>query len=212
MGLRILWTVFCILQDSKLDQQKFPSFRNPFYEARKVKHILLQGNSFCFTKTWRGWCSTTSYIRTATLSWVSDTIVYFTAAMCTRECTRASVIRKVTLQKFLHTIRNSKFSFRFSHLKHSWRQRVLSVSKCKYYTSKIKYFEKKKTKTIFQAPSWRNKLEWSLGKNPYYHSLRLILKYGFELAKLTRLSRDGIRRWNKTNSYNCFKRSFIEKE
>lgn len=33
--------------------------------------------------------------------------------------TRASVIRKVTLKKFLHTIRNSKFSFRFSHLKHS---------------------------------------------------------------------------------------------
>lgn len=85
MGLRILWTVFCILQDSKYHQQKFPSFRNPFYEARKVKHILLQGNSFCFTTTWRGWRSTTS--RPATLSWVSDTIVYFTSATCTRECT-----------------------------------------------------------------------------------------------------------------------------
>ena len=54
-----------------------------------------------------------------------------------------------------------------------------------------------KKKTIFQALTWRNKLKWSLGKNPHYHSLRLILKYGFELAKLTRLSRDGLPPWNE---------------
>ena len=169
MGLRILWTVFCILQDSKYHQQKFPSFRNPFYEARKVKHILLQGNSFCFTKTWRGWRSTTSYIRPATLSWVSDTIVYFTSA--SEHDTRASVIRKVTLKKFLHTIRNSKFSFRFSHLKHSWRKRVLSVSKCNITHPKLNILKKKKQNQYFKLLV--DEINW----NGLWARIRTIIPY-----------------------------------
>ena len=38
-GFFELYSAFCRIPN--FHQQRFPSFRNPFYEARMVKHILL---------------------------------------------------------------------------------------------------------------------------------------------------------------------------
>lgn len=164
MGLRILWTVFCILQDSKFHQQKFPSFRNPFYEARKVKDDALQHLTFERQHSHR-------FLTRLFTSQPRCARVRAHGTRASAHDTRTSVIRKVILKKFLHTIRNSKFSFRFSHLKHSWRQRVLSVSKCNITHPKLNILKKKTNKQYFKLLV--DELNW----NGLWARIRTIIPY-----------------------------------
>ena len=215
MGLRILWTVFCILQDSKYHQHKISQLPEPLLWGEKGKAHTATRQQFLFYQdltrmtlynilhstrnTLMGfWHDCLLHIRHVH-AWVhmAHVPVSLERSHSRNSCTQFATQSSASVFHTWNTREGREF-FRF-----------LNVS---ITHPKLNILKKKKTKTIFQAPSWRNKLEWSLGKNPHYHSLRLILKYGFELAKLTRLSRDGIQRWNKTKYYNCFKRSFVEKD